>query len=241
MTLADFFNRVYVLNLPYRTDRRRAMARELARAGMPLTPGRVEIVPGVRPAQADNFPDVGMLGCFLGHLGAMKKAREECTESVLILEDDLAFSPDLAAATPNFVERLSTEPWDIVYFGHILDVPEPATGPALVRAPGPVMLTHFVGYHRRVLDRLIAFLELVRSRPGGHPEGGPMQIDGAIGTFWMRHTDVVTLVAAPSQGWQRSSRSDNLHVKWFDRIPVVRGMVEAARGVKRWFDPRRRR
>ncbi len=241
MNLADHFARVYVLNLPDRTDRRRAMAAELERAGMPFAAGRVELVPGVRPAQAAGFPDRGVHGCFLAHLAALKRARDEAAGDVLVLEDDLAIAPDLQAHAPRFVERLRSAPWDIVYFGHPLELPAPPGGPALVPAPRTFEMLHFAGYSRRVLPRLVEFLEQVLARPPGHPDGGPMHVDGAVSTFWSRHADVIALVAAPSQGWQRSSRSDIRPAKWFERLPVVRNLAEGGRALKRRLDPRGRR
>jgi hypothetical protein len=48
----------------------------------------------------------------------------------------------------------------------------------------------------------------------------------------MQHPDVVTLMATPSLGGQRSSRSDIFPNKWYDRLPLTRQIAGLARGIK---------
>jgi hypothetical protein len=50
--------------------------------------------------------------------------------------------------------------------------------------------------------------------------------------FRQRHPEVLTLLAQPSLGSQRPSRSDITHNRWYDRWPVVRGAVAVARQLK---------
>src|SRR5262245_54618489 len=239
MHLTDLFERGFVINLPDRVDRRKALTRELRRAGMALSPGRIEIFPAIRPDSAGRFPSVGARGCFLSHLMVLKKARDEVRGEVLVLEDDLALNPRFAELEPEIVHQLAEADWDIVYFGHRTGL-RPQEGPELVRCEGPVLLAHFLGYHRRVLDRLIGFLERMLTQPAGHPEGGPMHFDGALTTFREQNPDVITLLTWPMLGWQTSSRSDIDAGSWFDRVPVIREFAGVARGFKRWLDPRRR-
>jgi hypothetical protein len=78
----------------------------------------------------------------------------------------------------------------------------------------------------------------VQQRPGGHPDGGPMHIDGAYSFFRERNPDVMTLIACPNLGWQRSSRSDVFPNKWFDRWPVFRQLTGMARGCRSWLKGR---
>ncbi len=59
-----------------------------------------------------------------------------------------------------------------------------------------------------------------------------MYPDGAITWFRTHSPDVVTWVANPNLGWQRSSRSDIYPNRWFDRVPLVRELVAGARRVK---------
>ena len=55
-SLAEYFGCTYVINLPERKDRRKAITSELATAGMSLSPGKVEIFPAVKPSERLGFP-----------------------------------------------------------------------------------------------------------------------------------------------------------------------------------------
>lgn len=82
-----------------------------------------------------------------------------------------------------------------------------------------------------IFESLIAFLEKLQQRPPGHPDGGPMQIDGAYTTFRLQNPDVVTLIASPNLGLQQSSRSD-ITTKWFDQLPIVKQLATTVRTAK---------
>jgi len=99
----------------------------------------------------------------------------------------------------------------------------------LIPYSDPIKYTHFFGINRSIFDRLIEFLEQIRRRPPGHPDGGPMSPDGALTTFRARNPGVVTLIANPSLGWQRSSRTDCHSQDWFDCIPITRGLAALIR------------
>ena len=81
-----------------------------------------------------------------------------------------------------------------------------------------------------MLPRLVDFLETVLRRPPGHPDGGPMHVDGAYCTFRNQNPEVITLVAHPNLGWQRRSRGD-ITPRWFDRVPVLRTLIDLARAI----------
>src|SRR5829696_6763409 len=93
----DVFQKIYVINLAARTDRRREMQEQFGRIGMRLDDPKVELFEAIRPDDADGFPSVGSRGCFLSHLGVLKRASASRLESILILEDDLNFADDFAA------------------------------------------------------------------------------------------------------------------------------------------------
>jgi hypothetical protein len=236
MVLKDYFDRICVINLPERTDRRRVIVRELDRAGLHLQRGKVEIFPAIRPVRAAGFPNIGHRGCFLSHYHILRRAQAEGLNRVLIMEDDLSISPRFAAEAASLVRILETTAWGFAYFGHMERVED--SNPAVLRPHvGHLLATHFVAVHGSVFARLVAFMDLVQQRPVGHPDGGPMPIDGAYSTFRQQNPDVLTLLAAPNLGSQRSSRSD-LSPKWFDRVPVLRQAVAATRRAKWWWQSR---
>ncbi|WP_293337918.1 glycosyltransferase family 25 protein [Microcoleus sp. CAWBG58] len=245
MKLTDFFERTYVVNLPERQDRRRDISKELANVGISLAPNSVEIFPAVRPETAGEFPSIGAWGCFLSHLSILKNARQQNLSNVLVMEDDLAISPTLIAQQSALIEQLQGQDWGMVYLGHYLtDRNLPKVDPngrspeaAVLLKPYSLAIqtTHFYAVNGQILDRLIAFLEQVQQRPKGHPDGGPMHVDGAYSTFRAQNPDIMTLIAEPNLGWQRSSRSDINASAWYDYVPLVREVANVARGAKVWL------
>jgi hypothetical protein len=235
MKIMEFFDRAYAVNLPERKDRRSMIVRELDKAGMPLTPNKTEIFSAIRPDDSGGFPSIGARGCFLSHLTILKRAREERLANVLIVEDDLTISEQFRTEQEVLVERLRRTDWDFVYFGHQEKTEETSPG-TLQPFFGPLQMTHFYGVNGKTFDRLISFLDELQQRPGGHPDGGPMHLDGAYSTFRAQNPDIVTLIASPNLGWQRSSASD-IHTAWFDRVPVLKELVGAARAAKGQLKP----
>ena len=118
MKFIDFFDRIYVINLPSRDDRRREMERELKNAGMPFTSGKVELFPAIRPDNAEPFYSIGCKGCFLSHLNVLKEARMQGLKNVLILEDDLELRQDFQQYEDIILAELTQQNWDIVHFGY---------------------------------------------------------------------------------------------------------------------------
>ncbi len=59
-----------------------------------------------------------------------------------------------------------------------------------------------------------------------------MHVDGAFSRFRADHPDVVTLAALPPLGYQRPSRTDIHALRFYDRWPVLRDIVDAFRRMK---------
>lgn len=235
--LTDYFDRIYVINLPERLDRRQAITRQLAQAGIPLTPGKVEIFPAIRPSEAHGFPSSAARGCFLSHFSILQRARQQGLSNVLIIEDDLAIAPRFRREQTNLVQQLQQTDWGFIYFGLPEGFDAKAAPTRLIPYTQDIRTTHFYGVHSQIFDPLIEFLEAIQQRAPGHPEGGPMHVDGALWTFRRTHPEVTTLIAKPSLGWQNSSRSD-ISPSWFDHIPVVKPLMQAARDSKSWLRSR---
>ena len=123
MKIVDFFDRIYVINLPYRKDRLNSVTKELGRAGISLCPGKVEVFPAIRPEEPAGFPDIGWRGCFLSHLGVIKQAKKDNLNNVLIMEDDLLISRRFIKNQVKLVDDLRSREWGFVYFGHVVETP----------------------------------------------------------------------------------------------------------------------
>lgn len=209
MTL-DRFDRIRVINLPNRRDRRREMERELGAIGLTSDP-RVQFFPAVRPDNAGDFTSVGARGVYLSQLEILRQAAA-VSESVLILEDDCAFNPA--------AQYYSTDgPWDIFYGGY-----EAATPGDLVNSD--IIGAHMMGFSAVGVRSVATYLDALEYE-GIHPP-----IDAAYIWFRRANPDVLTHFAIPPLAIQRSSRSD-IAPRSFDRLPVLREAAELLRSMRR--------
>jgi glycosyl transferase family 25 len=233
MKFQEFFERIYVINLPHRVDRRIAMEQELENAGMPFTPGKVELFAAIKPDSAAPFEKIGYKGCFLSHLSILKLALAANLSNVLIMEDDLSISNHFKQYEDILIENLCQTNWDIVHFGYF---PEKAVNPSentfATFQPLSEEITglHFYAVNGRILERLINYFELSLHRPLDHPDGGPISVDGSYNLFQLQNPDILRLISLPCFGTQRSSRSD-ISPKWFDNLPIIKELATVARSV----------
>jgi hypothetical protein len=232
------FDRIYVLNLPERADRRREVEVQLRRFGLSLDAEPVRLFRAVRPTEAGPFPSVGSRGCFMSHLGMLREAVRDGLGTVLILEDDLDFAPDAEGRLSAVMAALQAHDWSLFYGGYELpegDACEPPDPSGLRELPAatPVRTTHFVAMRGAAIAEAALFLEAVASRPPGDPAGGPMHVDGAYTSFRRDHPTIRTWMAVPALGYQRRSRTDIHPLRWYDRWPLVRELAQWARRARR--------
>ncbi len=228
------FERIYVINLAERADRRREMADQLGRIGLRLDCEPVVRFNAVRPPEAGAFPSIGSRGCFLSHLGVLRSAAADGLERILVLEDDLNFAEGFEALAGPVAARLEVDDWSFFYGGYRLDDPLPGA-PLDPVAPfeDGVGTTHFYALRGAVIGALADYLEGQLERPAGDPQGGPMHVDGAYCWFRRRHPEYRTLLAVPELGYQRLSRTDVHALRWYDRSIGVRNVVSLARRFRR--------
>ncbi|SNT24027.1 Glycosyltransferase family 25 (LPS biosynthesis protein) [Granulicella rosea] len=231
MPLSDYFSLTRVINLADRKDRYGEIEQQLKLLGMPFAPGKVEVFAAQRPTEAAGFPGIGVYGCFLSHLAILKDARDRGVESVLVIEDDLEVGAEDRARLVELMERSKDARWGVLHLGHIQELP-PVDEPRLIPFDGPVQTAHLYAIHRDVLPPLIEYLEGCLVRPPGDPVGGPMHYDGALTMFRAANPSVVTLIAQPSLGGQRSSRSD-ITTRPLDKVPGVKQALAVLRKLKR--------
>ncbi|EKQ70229.1 glycosyltransferase involved in LPS biosynthesis [Leptolyngbyaceae cyanobacterium JSC-12] len=231
MKTLDFFQRAYIINLPERKDRRKATEKELQKVGMQIAPGRLEFFSAIRPDHPDGFPSIGARGCFLSHLQILKQARDAGLTNVLVMEDDVFMDDSFPIFEDALIEQLRQEAWGFAYFGY--PTMQPLTSPVkFVPFYESMLTTHCYGVNASILDRLITFLEELQQRPPGHPDGGPMHLDGAYNMFRERNPDILALRTSSCLVAQRSSRSDVQPTSWYENFPVTRQLVEVARAGK---------
>jgi glycosyl transferase family 25 len=144
-----------------------------------------------------------------------------------LLEDDLNFGDMFKIRWTAAMSQLAGEDWAIFYAGHILqDFPK---GVTMLSPSTAVQCSHFMLINGWALPKLVVGLEEILSRPGGHPKGGPMHVDGAYSTLRSQDQSLRTFASFPPLGYQRSSRSDVSYQNWFDRAKILRPFVSIAR------------
>jgi hypothetical protein len=231
MRILNFFQSAYVINLPERTDRLVGAEKELQKLGITFSPGKLERFPGIRPTELNGFPSLGAHGCFLSHLQILKQAREAGLANVLVMEDDLLIHRKFKEVEASLIDYLGQTEWDMVYFGDASD--RPVTLPVeFLPLKEDIQTTTFYGVNSSILHRLIHFLETLQARPAGHPDGGPMHLDGAYNLFRRFNPDILTLKTDGGLVAQRSSRSDIYPNAWYEDMPVVRPLVQVYRQSK---------
>lgn len=210
----DQYDRIAVVNLPQRTDRRKQMESELAKIGL-QDDARVSFFPAIQIAHRGMFLRSGSHGCFLSHRSIIEDAAHK-GQSVVILQDDCQFLP----AIKNFP---STEA-DVFYGGYEASDPNDLHASQIIGA-------HFMGFSAEATLKASRYLARYLGCPAFkgdpkaveegsyNPEVRP-PIDGAFVWFRRSHPELTTEFAKLSK--QRSSRSDVAANKWFDRTPVVR-------------------
>lgn len=201
------------------------MQRQLSKVGW-----RAEFFRAIRPAAPAGFPTIGARGCFLSHLSVLKNAHKTEASFIVILEDDLNFGRAFAKQWDSAMSALAAQDWSIFYAGHALE--HPPVGVSRIAPETGVQCTHFMAINRPALTTLINGLEMILSRPSGHPLGGPMHLDGAYSTLRAQNQGLTTYAHFPALGYQRSSRTDVGTQRWFDRVAILSPIVDLARKLK---------
>jgi hypothetical protein len=206
------FDRIRIINLPERRDRRSEMEQELAGLGLTEDP-RVGFFPAIRPPDAGTFTSIGARGVYLSQLAILREAAEAGV-SVLILEDDCDFVP--AARDYDFGDG-----WDIFYGGYF------AIDPDKDLADSDIVGAHMMGFTAKAAMQICAYLDAL-DFDGIHPP-----IDAAYVWFRRAHPEVPTRFATPPLAGQRSSRSDIANLRLYDQIPLLRNAANLARQILR--------
>lgn len=227
MTVFDTYDRIRIINLVHRTDRRREMIEQLRKVGLENDP-RVQFFAAIAPEGTGIFSRRGYLGSFLSQHTVLKEAAE-AGESVLILEDDCDF------ILPDALEYKMREETDVFYGGYLI-----ASDPSDL-AGSDIIGAHFMGFSARAAkaadEYLTAFVkpdfppDPIAAAAPGYDHAFRPPIDGAYVWFRRAHPELVTVFAMLSD--QRASRTDIGDQRWFDLVPGLRELAGMARAVKR--------
>jgi glycosyl transferase, family 25 len=227
----DKFDRIRIVNLPSRSDRRREMEHQLSLVGLADDP-RVKFFDAIQSVDPGPFRKAGSHGTYLGHLQLLEQAME-ANESILILQDDCNFR------VPEIDRYCMPSDWDMFYGGYSASDPDDPEASDIIGA-------HFMGFSTTAVRLACPYLRQLyssrdfppdprASRESGFDPAIRPPIDGALVWFRRAHPEIRTVFAMLS--YQRSSRTDIGERKWFDKIPGLRELAEAARRAKRHLAP----
>ena len=235
--LTEFFDLILVINLACRTDRRLEMESELNRIGLSLIDSSAEILLASSFTDAAGFETAGARGCFESHLRALKTAYDRNCKGVLILEDDCDFIDGIQNKLPDVLRHLAVTQWGIFYGSHLSEITtdDDLRGISKISPHQSLSGAHFIAVSAATLPTLIQYLEAMRARQPGSALGGPMHVDGAYSWFRKDYPEVETWAAQPQMGFQRPSRTDIHHLKFYDRVLGLRALIAAVRRLKRRF------
>jgi len=231
------FEKIFVINLPERTDRRQDIEKQLNSIGLGLDHPDVCLISAVKPQRKLGFPSIGARGCFLSHVSVLEKAISMSLNRFLVLEDDVDFSADFPRRIGPLSKCMQQMDWDMFYGYMPGDVPradfKQEVHLALVSPETEVECLHFFGCSGRAAVKALPYLKAILNRPAGDARGGVMHVDGAYSWFRRSHQELVTLSVNPPLAVQRPSRSDIHDLQWFDRNETFRPIANWARRLKR--------
>ncbi len=220
--LFEKFDRIRIINLLHRTDRRSEMEHQLSCVGL-NNDARVEFFPAIACNDPGPFRRVGEHGVFQSHMALLRSAAE-AGQSILILEDDCDF------LQPAIAEYRLPERWDIFYGGY------EASNPGNLH-DSDIIGAHFMGFSqsgaRAAADYLMQLLETdfpPDTRAAAQADFDPAlrpPVDGAY--VWMRRAQPQLVTEFAMLGTQRRSRTDIGEQPLFDRIALLRNLANWAR------------
>jgi hypothetical protein len=229
--IVDYFDRAYIINLKHREDRRRQVTQEFYRIGITVPNNKLLFYDAIRPTDKEDFPSIGVRGCFLSHKNILELASQDDLHSILVFEDDVSFRRVSAQLINEIVSKLKEDDWDLVFFGYARPHDGSVKGP-LSRWQGDVLGAHFYGVHGRFIRTMLQYMRDCELRPRGDPQGGPMPADGAYNHVRYVFPDVKLLLPPCSLAHQRNSKTDISPVHLIDKMPLFSALASGLRAVK---------
>ena len=157
--LNDHFERIFILNLPYKPERRERVERQLRKLQL------ARKVEWVRAYSGDMMPHPawwragnGAWGCLLSHARVLEEAIMDRLESYLVLEDDVVFQPRAGEMLAEFMPQVPGD-WDQIYLGgqHLrepVDCGNAAQGGIRVLRAWNVNRTHAFALRRKAMTKV---------------------------------------------------------------------------------------
>jgi hypothetical protein len=185
MSLNDFFDHIYCINLDSRKDRWSECEIEFAKYNIVVerfsasTPEDINFDVSIKKGEA---------ALSITHKKILEDAKEKGYNNILILEDDVEFSENINECPLEIPNN-----WDIVYFGgnHYFGQPTPITNN--ISIANKTLAMHCVAINSTIYDRMLEKIHY----------GAPIDVIYADNLHLFN-----SYVFVPSKAWQRPSWSD---------------------------------
>ncbi|WP_157270387.1 hypothetical protein [Azohydromonas aeria] len=187
-----------------------ALSQELRALGIDPDGERVRCVrvAAVAVGAQGGFPTPLACERFLGHLEALSQAQRDGVQRVLVVEDDVAFTPVLREAD-GLTFALHGDNWHLAYLGHEL-VPE--APPVDWLCSGELLQSsRCYAVAAGALPTVTVHLHNCLLRPAGHPEGGPMPVGAALSLLRRLEPALVTIRTSISLAARRDAAAPAGH------------------------------
>ena len=230
--LISCFDRVYIVNLPERLDRKQETIAEFERIGMDVPNERVRFIEATRPDEAGEFPSIGSLGNLISQTRVLRECMELGLDRVAICEDDIKFNTVSPEAMERIVEDIETKDWNMASLAYLEPSQRLSQPHGLVKWDSNTRGCHVYAVRGEAIKSFHDYLVACRQRPAGHPDGGAMFFDGAFNMARHKAPSIRFFIANPSVADQRASRTDLHPLSFFDRVEPFRSAVSIVRKVK---------
>ena len=176
----DHFEKVFVISLRHREDRRESLCRAFVEFGL-VEPDKVDWVQAVDgrlcPPPQYFSAGTGAWGCYQTHMRIVQDAAMNGLENYLVIEDDAIFSEHSGGLLRTFMEQLPGD-WDQLFLGgqHV-SAPEIVSYRPMVMKATQVTRTHAFALRNTAYN---VFQQYVASAPDYIANGG-WHVDHQIG------------------------------------------------------------
>lgn len=196
MTLNNYFEKIYCINLERRLDRWEECLKEFEKNN--LTVERYDAADGNNFDSLNNLTS-GQVATVYSHMGLIQKAKDENLDNILILEDDVEFHQDMNLLFDKWYSEIPGD-WDIIMFGGNHSGNNPWSPGKLIKVTEHVYkVTHALALHcyavkSTAYDKIIESLSTLN-----YPaDNAVAEIQKQINCYIIR----------PHIAWQRPSYSD---------------------------------
>ena len=155
--VTDYFDGTYCINLEHRMDKWEECVNEFDKHEL-----WVEHYKGINGDDIEYDGDLkkGVVGCFMSHKDLITRARDSGLNSILILEDDVAFDDELNIKFNEWYKEVPLD-WDMLYLGGNHNVREVTKCDEHLMRATNTQTTHAYAVKNTVYDMILDRLEIL--------------------------------------------------------------------------------